>query len=1593
MHRVSWLVCTILVASPATLLAQAQQQPQIPQQQVPPLNPIVGGQIRNGRAVLKAQVQMLPGGGLAQMAVPGAPGAGRETEFTDAITLPTDRQAKKRIEAAEDCIRDEDWGTASRLLQSLLDAQEDVFIQVKRKDVQGRETLQWTSVRSEANRLLAALPSKGLEFYELQYGTQARGLLNEAKKKGDPQVYGDIAQRFFHTRAGLEAAEILGTYHLDRGRWLLAELCFDRLLERQPLKQASPLLLLKATLAHRQTGNAERADRCWEALRDKVGREGMRLGEQVLNLNRLREAVDVRFPLVRSAFERDWPLYRGNPARVATGRGSVPILRSRLWQVSTLPDRGGNGNRALDMIKEALAATDGRLPGTFPLVVQGKVIYRTWYGVEAVDARTSELQWRAKSEVGIDPIFNDEHEVPKRVEILRWKDFYKSGGNLAILFENSTIGTLSSDEERVYAVDDLVMPPHPNQFGITQGLNQTQPFFGQLQEAAHQSQLVAIETSSGKLIWVKGDRTRDSSDLVGSYFLGPPLPLGGKLYVLTEKNGQLRLACLEARSGDVLWTQTLATARDKLLLDVGRRVQAVHLAYADGVLVCPTNAGAILGVDLLTHSLVWAHSYREASQGLPQRVPVQMLPGGNNPQLFNVPRGGGMFMTAAPLSAPDWKTSAPALERGRVVFAAPDGASVHCLNLRDGSLLWKEERKDDLYMAGVFQGKVLLIGKAMARALSLEDGKLLWRVETGMPSGQGVASGHFYYLPLRRGEVCRIDLEKGTVERGQSPNREEVPGNLVFFEDRVISQSETHLTAYEHVEAKLARAEQDLLKDARNPRALLERGELRLYQGNLNGAVVDLRQALELAPPADVTSRARSRLYEALTELLQSDWAAGEKYLDQFKDLSTVQIPSDLKGEDRQKYEIEQQRRQERFLCLVAKGREQQGRLVDAFRAYLDFSALASNRDLVTVIEDPALKARPDLWVQGRMTAMLSKATAEQRQQLEQEVATRWRALQDTQDVETLRRFVGAFGSLFIVGREAQLVLAERLLEEGILAESELHFRQLSARRDDPRLAAHGLYGLARLYTRKGLLEDAVACYRQLQREHAAVTLQDGRSVGQVMLDLAADKRFVLFLDEPAPALPEGTLKGAELALQTVGTRAVSMLEVRGEMPPSLQRYRLALVTQSQSGTATHQLALIEKDSGEDRWVHPLAHPMVLQNPVNQIRLPAYLQGHLLVFQNGIHVYAFDLLERKKLWERNLFGNEQLSGPTQQYFNLDADGTVVLVSNQGTLRRIGQLGPVTQTYVCLKTRDGLIALDPIRGTELWQKSDVTGHIEIFGDEQAVYVVEIRDGRVSSARAYNGQDGSALRVPDFVPLFTNRIRTLGGRLLVSEPHAAGKRVRLYDVRTGKDLWTQDLPADSILLTSDDPQFIGILDKEGRVVVVDLNSLETLTCTGIRPDHLGKDVTGLLIMDQGLLYVALNRSAAGNPNMVGGPWSNLEGLRNVFINGYLYAFDRKTGAIRWRTLEPIEKQFMVLDQLQDVPMLLFTAFGPEQIANNRQQNVIRILSVDKRTGKLLLDRQSRSIPSSFFQLRINRPQGTFDLVGRTMTVRHTLEPHGR
>src|SRR5262249_34828217 len=188
--------------------------------------------------------------------------------------------SRQLIRAAEEYIKVKDWRVVAESLQTLLEAKEDSFIEVDGKDEKGEPVKRRGSVRTEANRLIGELPPEGREFYQVQYGPAADNLLKEALDKNDPSLLAKVAVIYFHTKAGAEATALLGTYHLDRGSYLMAALSFERLLSRPDADKLPLRILYKAALAFRRAGDTENSEKLWKRIAEKAGRGEVIVGRQ-----------------------------------------------------------------------------------------------------------------------------------------------------------------------------------------------------------------------------------------------------------------------------------------------------------------------------------------------------------------------------------------------------------------------------------------------------------------------------------------------------------------------------------------------------------------------------------------------------------------------------------------------------------------------------------------------------------------------------------------------------------------------------------------------------------------------------------------------------------------------------------------------------------------------------------------------------------------------------------------------------------------------------------------------------------------------------------------------------------------------------------------------------------------------------------------------------------------------------------------------------------------------------------------------------------------------------------------------------------------
>lgn len=1526
----------------------------------------------------------------------------------DPRAVPFDTATADRLVGAEALIKKDDWEKALPILQEILETPERLVPAERDTAICARQAVE---------QILAALPEAGREKYRKLYDEKATAAIPQ---RDDLPLLAAFCERYFYTTEGPRQAQKLASLSFDQGDLVVSAAVYARLLNRKEVaEKLTARDLVQAVLVFRRTGDGSDAALAWKRLATVAGDEKLAFKDKLYTLPELAKELDRIAPL--SERLATWPLYRGDVQRNAQGDGGPSFLEPS-WSVSTLPEKADTKSWVEDYLRQATDRLQTRgipvLPAAQPIAVSGKVMFRTYDGLYFVnlDEKNPDFRnaWQA-TDGGAQAILGDPN---KKQVIDPWKTQYLQTGPCGVLFENSVTGTLSSDGARAFLVDDLILPP--NSFYQFRNFGpMVRPNHGHLNDQAYRNSLKSYSLDSYKLLWELGGKTptgnatlddvlgvvdADGKPLAGNlasrFFLGPPLPLNGKLYTLHERGNDLRLLCLEPKdkvndkvppSPDLVWHTKLLKTHESLDQNINRRIHAAHLAYGEGVLVCPTNAGHLVGVDLVSRRTAWVHEYQEKKPAPPMPNPNGLRPG------FDI---NGRPLPSISLIN-EWKNTAPAIVDGKVVFAACDSNDLRCLDLHDGKLLWKVGRADgDLYLAGVFDEKALIVGTKSVRAVHLNTGREVWKIEnTGLPSGQGVASDNIYYLPIQAAvktkepEIVAIDVVKGAIQahtpaRTKKPDgKVQEPGNLIFYEGQLISQTLTRLTSYPQLKARLDDIDARLQKDPKDPQAFNDRAALRLGKGELVGAVEDFRAALANDPEAGLKHRAREGLYESLSLFLERDFAAGEKYLDEYKEL--------CKSENAE----EQRQRETDYLFRLAQGRESQGRLTDALQAYLDIAAQRGDAKLLRVSAEPHVEARPDVWARGRIAALLSKGTEEQRNALEKAVAERWAEVKKKDDIEALQGFVNAFGPAFAAGRVARLRLAEKLLasdKPDAWRQTEMNLLQVRAFRDDPVTAGRAVEALARLMIRKDSLEDAFFYYRELGRDYAKVKIRDDRTGADLWEGIKTDKRFQSMLKEKPPAW-KGPFKASEqngnFQMQPAFT-----LEPTGEVLPFFERHKLSLETNA------GQCRVVDKANGDTHWAFvtlPINH--YFNNFIHGrgvggaqgSRFTYSAQGHVVVLSLGHMVYAFDPVEKRKLWEYNLYKPGTAEQPNLAQVVRDRDGNYQLLYADGWLQKIGSLGPVGPGHVCVQTRNGLAALDLLTGNVLWTRDDVSPKAILLGDDEFIYPIDVDgDGRpTSAARALRVADGVGSAVPDFAELYRHRLAVRGRTFLTAEETAKGEQVlRLYDVHTGKDLWRKEFPAKSSIVRGVG-DLAGVVDPEGNLSVFDIRSQKEVLKTRVKAEDLEKLTEAWVLADRNLIYVLLNRPPEPIPGIQGGLLSNIHPvLSSLPASGTLHAFDRAGGKMRWSNA--VTNQQLLLEQFDESPLLIFTV-KYAKLENMRIWRQVQVVEViDKSTGKFVWPPPGKkemmhNNQQPFHALRIDAKRGVVSLEQLNFQMRITAE----
>ena len=813
----------------------------------------------------------------------------------------------------------------------------------------------------------------------------------------------------------------------------------------------------------------------------------------------------------------------------------------------------------------------------------------------------------------------------------------------------------------------------------------------------------------------------------------------------------------------------------------------------------------------------------------------------------------------------------------------------------------------------------MVVGKNNCRALTLGKGNVLWQQPTGCPSGEGVLVGKTYYVPLKQGTLVALNLDNPRESARIEARGETALGNLLFHGGELWSQTATELTSYPPLASHLERVETSLRAHDNDPVARLERGELRLDRGDLLGTVADLRLARTLKPNEE---RPRRKLYRALTQLLQRDFNAGEKYLDEFRTLGQVNIAENATPEERQRYQREQLDNLTRYYTLVARGRERQGRLLDAVQAYCDLYEHTPVGERLSLFDDPGVEVRADLWVQSQIGALVQRASPETVGQLKAKLERDAKMMTASEDLEAVARFATLFGAipgpLGAPGREARLRLAEYQASSAnrrLALPTEHELIALQQEADSPEFAARTLYARARLLTRQGLLDDAVALYRKLAKDHPQLKFADGRTAPELLDDLARDKRFLASLHETRPAWIGRKMQAREMPSGGIPlTYVAPSIDYVGEVAPSVRRWRFMV------DATKWQLRVLDRDTMLENWSVPIPPLDTRRYGFDGDAFRVRVVNHFALFNLGTTLIAIDLLERRVRWTYNLL-DEQLGINRGIAFN--QDGSFQVYSNEGRiLYKLGLVGPVTASGVNVQTRFGLTILDPADGKVRWQRSDVPAALDVFGDEHYLYLTEFHtDGSLRGMRTVRAADGVSVPIPDAAYAYANKVRTLGRHLLVSELGPKDEvNLRLYDVHTGQDVWRKTLPKDSILLDSTVPELAATATPKGKVSVFDLLTGKEIKKLAIKPRHMEKVLRGSLLRDAANYYVALVGPPEPQTRVLDtGAMTSYGDLRFVQVNGMFYVFDRESGKVK--TANRVVNQELLLNRFEELPVVLF------------------------------------------------------------------------
>lgn len=1491
-----------------------------------------------------------------------SPSAAQGTSLGTAF-LAAPRPLRQHLARAQEAIDDKRFGDAVADLGALLAEEDtgDALLEELKQDYfldMDNGAVVQTSLKSEAQRLLGSLPAAARELYELRFGADARELLERAAASGDILQLTEVTRKYFHTQAGYEATLLLGRLQLDQGQPVSAAMCLQRLLEtRTAALQFEPELSLLLAACWARANKLEKARSILEQLQLRKPDFVDQLAGQNGTSDSPQEKVTTW--LAKQTTRRngqpadvasDWLLFRGDAARNASTIGDSPLPSFR-WRVPTASDSTDENlieEIRVDKLEQDIAA----IPSVYPLAVRDVVMMRTPQRLLAIDFETGKRIWEYPWwSVSSDDIPLTAHSNSGNDEVSARRDrlFQR-------LWQDTPYGQVSSDGDSVFMLDELHEATsrefyRPGAGGLR---------FRNPESPEEFNQLVALDLRrQGALRWMIGGETGlDEPNLAGAFFLGPPLPLAGQLFAIAELKSEIRLVVLDSATGSLQWSQQLAHVDSSPISEnIPRRLAGASPSYADGVLICPTSAGAVVAVDVVTRSLMWGYQYRQPPQA----------------NSFGFSRG---FAIRRELPERPWLDATVTISNGSALLAPVDAEKIICLDLtmNQGKEIWSISRKDDLsdalYIACIHNGQALVVCKEQLVALNMADGKPTWEKpislrssDSEIPSGRGFRSGDHYFVPTSASTLLKVSLTEGTIiERVPTP---QPLGNLVCYKDEVISHSAGSVATYFQMPSLRRRVAERLVKDANDGWALARQGELYLHDGDSNKALRALQRAHSLEPDDDAV---RELLVSTFLAAVKENFAANRELSEQV--LPLIDSPTKLAE----------------YWQSVAEGNHEAGDLLKAVDAYLSLADIVAKSAPGTTSPEPFMidydttwTVRSDRWIQARLAQLYESDDEAVRKRLDAHIATLL-AKQSERAITQLQLDLSHFG-FHPDFAPIRLVLADRLLESGRLVEAEMLLHRL-CNDHDAAIAGPALARTAAIYERAAEWKLAANAYKTLGTQFASIVCERDKTGADL---LAAAKEGNVLLKNAFNTESRWPWGDAEVEEKAINSSAevlsrLATLPVYSEPTAPLPRETF--------GFDTRFNAIVARDQSGHKMTE-ISIDRVHQNGLDQV----HLLGKFGIIYFGAELIGIDMLadtltrNEAVRWRQTVTSRTtNLKRDMQPRPLFDPLPAPIPANLDDSGHAVSSLGPVCRNGVVYQRNRTLNCIDPLTGQLAWSRAGMPAGATISGDDK---IVIISPPNEDPASIYRISDGKLLGERT-LPAKANIWQLTGRFVLGWDSHDTRMRLYLKDIWQQNDVWSEDVSQDA-RATLTNNGLLALLDTNGRFVIHSLRDDSVIVRTKLEPDE---NLQSVRLIPSGEDYILFANTSRTNTGPDSPAIRHAHSFNAPVASGRMYLIDRDTGKLRWQVPAFIDEHGFILHQPSDSPALWFV----RNVSNSRALlspepvKQASVMCIDRRNGRIVFAKEDLATQVNEFNVASSASgtKSTIWLPGRAITVTFTDTP---